>query len=448
MIPQQFDVTTHDALTGHRRIVARNTALQLVARLMELGSMLVLTIAVGRLWGSGELGRFAAVTTLATTTFVLADWGLGLLLIREVSHRGSKEVIGVALPLVIVLSAVATVVMVGLARVLAYPPELWRSVLLAGVWMGLAGPMLVLRSACYALERMEFDAIAVVVERSIVVILGLAVVLGHGTVEMLIGALVAGRVANLMVGWAVYRRYIGGINIGTNWRAGLSLLWHAMPFGLNMLATAIYVQSGILVIAYARSMEEVGLYRAAASLIVPVGTLGVALSYAQMPRLVQAFSRNDGHLLAALHRASIRYALITGVPMGLLLLMLPQALVRALYGDGFSLAARAAQILAPVIPIRFLTGTLATLLTAMNRQGLRTWSVGVGAVANVAMNLIAVPRYGVIGACVTTLATDLCILALLLFHVRRIISSLRLQATPSSSVDTPVSVPMIPGSGG
>lgn len=441
--------------------VVKNSAAQLVARVVELGGMFVLTAAVARYWGTRDLGKFSLVVTLVGLFAFAADWGVSLLLMRELARRRSHSgrQVGGGLLWVLWWSPFAGLAAVLVSRGLGYPKDLQLGILLGTVWMALGALIQIFRSALYAAEHSEVDIPTVLVERGLAIALGLAVVIGRGTLQALVSVLILSRVAALGTIAALYARQAGEPIVMRTGDA-LALGRAAIPFGLNVLGTMLYVQADILMLSWFRPLEEVGLYRAAGAIIVPLAALGVLLSNALLPAAVRAFDAGDHGQISEMHLHTLRYAMVVGVPVGTVLLAIADRIIPAVYGTGFEPSVLALRILALILPLRLLNGNLATVLTAAGWQHIRTRIVWIGAIINVLLNLVAIPMFGLLGACVTTVLTDAAISTLLYVRARRVArlaaishalgSPLASAAILAASLvllrDTPLGISMLAGS--
>jgi O-antigen/teichoic acid export membrane protein len=73
------------------------------------------------------------------------------------------------------------------------------------------------------------------------------------------------------------------------------------------------------------------------------------------------------------------------------------------------------------LPGALVAGLLFHLLAAVREQGRATWAVGLTAAFNVGINLVLIPRWSFLGAAVSTVASEILCVALMLavFRIRR-----------------------------
>nr|WP_255772581.1 polysaccharide biosynthesis C-terminal domain-containing protein [Methanothermobacter sp. K4] len=87
------------------------------------------------------------------------------------------------------------------------------------------------------------------------------------------------------------------------------------------------------------------------------------------------------------------------------------------------------QILALFIPIRLVSTVTGTLLTSINRQGFRMFSVGLSAVLNIILNIALIPSYSYIGASAATVISEVFLYLLFLFYIWRHYRGLNVSST-------------------
>lgn len=407
--------------------VIKNTIAQLFARLFDVGTMVVLTIAIGRFSDAQELGKFSVIITITTVFLFATDFGLNRLLFRELSrHKDRRQrYINNALTWAALCSSATIPIVVGVSAALGYESEQLYAIFWGAVWVGIGALATIFRSAFYASERMAQETITLAVEKVLALGAGLPIIIFGGGLGNLMMALAVSRLANLALSAVWYHRYFGQIRPSTDWRLIRHLVSASIPFGLNIVCTAIYIHSDILVIAQFRATEEVGFYKAAAALVIPLTTLAVVVNNTLTPTLARAFAQRDFEAFEDLLLNLIRYGLLGSVLISVVMITFAQDIIALLYGSGFEAAVPALWILGLIIPFRIMDNTLGTALTNLNRQGARTYVIGIAAAANLLMNLLIVPSRGYIGACWTTVVTEVMIFAMLCVYIRRAVGPLR-----------------------
>ena len=97
---------------------------------------------------------------------------------------------------------------------------------------------------------------------------------------------------------------------------------------------------------------------------------------------------------------------IIGFPIAIGCFILANRFIALFYRDEFSASIIPFQILALFIPLRFVSSITGTLLTSINRQSLRTVSVGLSALFNIILNAAMIPYLSYIGASIATVLSE------------------------------------------
>ncbi len=242
-----------------------------------------------------------------------------------------------------------------------------------------------------------------------------------------LGALFAGRaVANLTTLWgllAAYRREIGPIRLLGTVAEVRRVLAQGRAFGATVLFGAIYAQADVLMMAELRGERDVGIYAAAAQLVLQTTFFAHVVSRALFPRLVA--SASEPERLAEELSFEVRIHLFVSLGVGVVAAALAGPIVHVVFGPGFEAAVPCLQVLALGLPLKFVSNGLGMALTAIGRQGRRARVDGAAALFNLAINLAIIPVAGPFGASVTTLATDLLLVVLLWWVVRAVVPTFR-----------------------
>jgi O-antigen/teichoic acid export membrane protein len=201
------------------------------------------------------------------------------------------------------------------------------------------------------------------------------------------------------------------------WRAGRAL-WKplmkvAVPLGIASILITIYYQIDSVLLLRLSTPHETGVYGAAYRFLAPLLFLPAAVMSSFFPVLSAVNEHDPARVRRLVQRAAELMAIIS-LPILAATIALSDQIVNALYGAQF---ARAGAVL-PILMIAFvsicfgsLAGFLAPLLNLHWRLALYS---GIGAIANVALNVWLIPRYGALGSAWATVATEVLTMTMML----------------------------------
>jgi O-antigen/teichoic acid export membrane protein len=413
-----------------RRVLA-NTAAPFAANLAARALSWALAVVTARTLGPTGTGDYAVAVNFYIYAGILADFGLGTWLTREVARRRTPppqtageghgvgvlgDIIGVTVGARLGLSAIVTTAMVTLAAtghaVGWFDVDLaWTIVLLA---VGLIpGAIAASASSVFmAHERMGTPALLSVLGAGATTLLGAtALISGSGIVGLGVTSLVI-TVATAGAFVALARR--SGLPITAAWPRTdlLELLRDSVPLMLNNLLNSVFFRIDVQVLgAWGRS--TVGQYASAYKIIDGVGGISSSFILALFPMLSRRAGAEGSPDTAfgRVYALALTLLVTVAMPVAGLLTWVATPLSEALWGRAFlPESAIALQILIWFLPLSFVNGLTQYVLIALGLQARITVAFAVAAIFNLVANLVLVPTYGYVAAAATTIATEVVLL--------------------------------------
>lgn len=423
--PQQERIDTGIA-SGKN--VARNSALGIVGQLAIRALSVVFGIAIVRRFGSETFGQYAAALAFVSLFSVLSDLGLGSWGTRAVAEdRASTSalvwrVAGIRL----LLSAMTTAVIVGLAALL-YPAQHLLAIIVACGTLFLFGINGAFDMAWLGNERLAISSTVSVINQVAFVAIGSAVLIFHGGVIALILASIAALCIATTASWRMGKRLLGLTAARPTLRGAWPLVCACAPIGIVQISLLISYKVDTVFLSIFRDDATVGIYAVAYNLIFSLMLLSHSVNLALFPALSR--TANDPTVLERLVSRAMRYLLIVSIPIAFGGALLAPALIRSLYTDVYAQSATVLQIVIWVLPLMFLTEFLGYYVTAIHRERAASRAAIVMAIANVGLNLVCIPRFGIWAAAIITVITEIVFLIQYLWilrdrHVIRIFSAL------------------------
>ena len=397
--------------------MARNAGLLSAARVVSLGLNFVVWIRIARVLspeGYGEIGFGLALVSYFVLVVALGIDAVGT---REVARdlgRFSDWVADVtSLRLALAVGAVG---LYGAVLVLL-PHALPYKVVLAALGAQIVARATKLDWAFVAVERVGVIAVREIVT-SVLLLAGVLAFVRQPS-DVIVAAIVVGAVPLLAtaVDWAVYWRDYGRVRLRgrrENWRA---VLRPALPLAASALMIEIYTNMDRLMLEAYRPTSDVGLYTAAYK-VATFGLLPTAIIYAVLfPALSAALG--DPAAMRSRARDYARALFAFGAPVTLAAPLLAGPVIEFLYGAPYLPASPALVLLLANVGVMHLNMSIGMPLMAWNFQTPYMWTVVAGAVANVILNVLLIPPYGLEGAASATLASEAVVFVALVWLYRR-----------------------------
>lgn len=153
-----------------------------------------------------------------------------------------------------------------------------------------------------------------------------------------------------------------------------------------------------------QSIGNVGIYSVALRISVITNFMIGAFKSITMPKISELFWGEKMKVLDEIITKSTRYIFFFAAPVSLILLLFPEEIL-SLFSSEFSKGSRTLQILAVAQLINASCGLVAVFLNMTGNQLYFTKLVLLTSLANVLLNIILIPSFGMEGAAVATLLT-------------------------------------------
>ncbi len=186
----------------------------------------------------------------------------------------------------------------------------------------------------------------------------------------------------------------------------------ALPIFLVEGVGYLLTNSDVIVVGIFLDPDEVAVYFAAAKTMALVLFVSFAVRAAIGPRFAAIIAEGDRSKLAAFATEATRWAFFPALAVGLVVLSAGQLLL-SLFGAAFIEGQIVMTILLTGIVARALVGPAEILLTMADKQMLCVYLYAATLAANIALNLILIPHFGIEGAAIAG-AAAMAIEALLL----------------------------------
>lgn len=221
------------------------------------------------------------------------------------------------------------------------------------------------------------------------------------TFNNMVGIFAAAAVLYCLVGMVFWMRRVPGIWYLAGNFEGRLLLRASLPLLVVSAANLAMSWTDILVLGIWSDPQQVGIYGISARLAGTTSFILIAANSVVAPRLAVAFANKNHERLAYLAQRSVFWTSIAVLPLVAFLLAFP-TLVLQIFGKSFQDGTWVVRILALGQLISVSLGPVGYLLVMTGREKHLRNATVIGALSNLAGNLILVPFFGIIGAATAT----------------------------------------------
>ena len=213
------------------------------------------------------------------------------------------------------------------------------------------------------------------------------------------------------------------INKNTKKKVLSELIVYSWPIIFLGAITTLFYWIDSIVIGHFKGTAEVGFYNVVFTIVTLFGIAPELFMQLFFPIIVEHFSKNNLVTIREISKQVSKWIFIINVPLLLLMLLFPGAIINILFGADYLSGKNALIILAVGNFIGSLTIPLCNNLLSM--KGKSKWiltNLIVASIFNLILNLIFVPKYGMEGAAIITAATWILLSLALLLEVRHLFS--------------------------
>jgi O-antigen/teichoic acid export membrane protein len=382
--------------------------------------LVALTMIAGRWLPASEYGKFSFAIALATIVETLMDIGLGPVTVRTVARdgEGAGRLFRHVLGLKIAWGALGLVALLIAAPIMRHDPTVIRACYLMGVSSAIRSYVLSARGLLQGLNRFDLEAVTVIADRGLLLVLGtLVLVAGYGLLGLSIAFVVA-RVLMFVVVTLIVKRVTGSVVPTYDRVVWIELQSAALPLGFFLITLTLYTYIDTVILGIMRTDAETGWY--AASYRVYEGLMYAPSAFATVltPRFSQMFV-DDRTGLRSLFRRSLVGSALMALIIGGAGMVLARRMLLLFYGAAYEPAVPPLQVLAGGSIFVFCTWILHSAAIAMNLDRRLVGTTAIGLIANIALNILFIPRMGITGSAWATVIAEALIVTLLYLQVHR-----------------------------
>jgi O-antigen/teichoic acid export membrane protein len=394
-------------MDGARRILA-NTAYRLLADVGSKLASIAFYVVMARELGAKSFGVFTFGLAFVILTTTLGNFGQDSVLTREVARDRTllDRYFFNTLALKTVISAVSLALALLIAEIVGVSSETRTVLLLLGPAVVLEILMKTCFAAFQAYERLEFIPIALVTQRTVTAIAGIAALLaGAGVV-----AVSAIYLAGAALGFALSLRLLLRRVVRPAFRIETGRWWPLMraaaAIGTASVFAVVLFRADMTMLAAFKPAAVVGHYGAAYRLLEATLFVSWSVGSAVYP-VFSRLSPTSEPAVGFVFERSLKLVVALTLPLAAGALVLADPVVRLVYGNEYATAANALRLLAPAIALYPVAYVAASLLVSQHRQRAMMIVYGLVALENILANFVLIPWLSLNGAALGTSLSQL-----------------------------------------
>jgi O-antigen/teichoic acid export membrane protein len=401
------------------RALAANMAAVVSGKAMTAAAGLMTIMVLTRHLGPTEFGYYRTVLTYCAFAAVLADCGLYMITLREMSRAGAdaSRVAGNALALRFVSTGSILLAAAAVAWTTPYDPVVkWGVLIGAAIYTCLQASDFFI-SIFQSVLKQGRNAVAEVVGALATLAAVWMLATTHAGALPMLGATLLGASLALAISWRLARRLVP-FHLSFDMPLWRQFLVAGLPLaGAQILGMAMLRGDALLLSLY-QPAAAVGLYGVPAKLFELATSIPYQFAGLMMPALTAGVRNSREEFAGALGNA-IDVGAIYGVGAILALAVFAPQILTLMAGSQFAAGAPALVVIAFAIALAALTHILRFALVALEKPRFVLVADAVACVFAFVAYFALIPKYSLIGAATGTVVAEVCALFGMLHALKR-----------------------------
>ncbi|NMB92447.1 MAG: flippase [Parcubacteria group bacterium] len=390
-----------------RQTIVKNTFWLTVSSVFSKLFKYFLLIYAARLLGVTQYGYFNFAMSFAALFAVFADLGISSLISRDLAKDKETEIKIPAIFTLKLFLVIGSFLLIVLASFFVpQSNKLQGAIILMAAFVTLNSLSVFLYSCFYGREEMQYQTIAEIVENGIATALGIYLLLKIPTAHTLTFAYAISAIVGFLVIFILFSKRFGKIlklQIDLKeWRRVFNLSW---PLALSGIFALIYTYTDTVMLGFWKLFEQIGYYNASQK-IIALAIFPASLIITAFLPTFSRYSESDKQKAQNIFNYQNIILLAIATPMMCGGYILANGLITHIYGINYLSAILSLRILVIMLVFNYLNGSLGSALFVLNNQKSAFFSYLSGALINIPLNAILIPRYGFYGAAFATVITS------------------------------------------
>jgi O-antigen/teichoic acid export membrane protein len=416
------------------RTLAANMAAVISGKAATAVVGLLTVVALTRHLGPTEFGYYRTVLTYSAFAAVLADSGLYMVTLREMSRGGANagRVLGNALPLRVVSTGSVLLAAAAVAWLTPYDPRVkWGTLIGAAIYTCLQTSDFLI-AAFQSVLKQARNAIAEVTGALVTLAAVSALALTHAGALPMLDATLLGAAVALNISIRLARRLVP-------FRVSFDLpLWRqylvaGLPLAGSQILDMAMLRGGSLLLSLLQPAAAVGLYGVPSKLFEITTSVPYMLAGLMMPALTASAARDRAEFSRQLGRALDAVA-VYGVGVVIAFAPFADRLLALISGERFAAGAPALIVISFAVALAGLTHVLRFTLVACERPRLVFVADAVACACAFTAYFGLIPRFSLLGAAAGSVVAETSALAAMIVGLRHAGRRLPSLANPAKAV--------------
>ena len=381
----------------------------------------VWTILLARYLGVNNYGILGFAVSVSGILAIIDDLGISAHVVRHVAtdYESAPKYVGNVIPLKIILAIInliVTPIILILLKIDGYTIFITLIFTLEIIFKSYTNSLF---GVFQAFEEGKYQGIGYsLMNASTLLFIVIAIYADFGLLGVSISYVMA-NMLSFIYSYYILNKHITKPKFEFDWEFCKKITLLSLPFAVTGILYSIYYSIDIVMLTNLVGDYATGIYNATYKLI-SLLTLFYSVYTAVIFPVMSKFFKNDKKLLVMSYEKSIKYLMLVIVPIAVATMFYSLDIIQLIYGHQYDDAASVLSILIWTVCLLFISGASNTLLNASHKEVTVTKIYGLAAVFNIILNLFMIPYLSYNGAAITTVLSDVLIVALQTYVIHKI----------------------------
>jgi len=383
--------------------ITKNTVLITLALIGQKVISFAYFAMVARYLGAEDTGKYYFTLSFTTIFVVFVDLGLTNVLVREAAKfkDQAQKYFSTILSTKVVLAVFSYLGVIVAINLLHYPNEIKNLVYLSGVTMLFDSLHLSIYGVIRAFGNLKYESIGIISSQFITLILGTTFLYYKLPLIYLILAFTIPSFLNVCyASFVLFKKFNLFLKPQFDKVIFKYIAKIGIPFALAAIFARVYSYIDSVIISKMAGNIALGWYSIATKVTFAFQFIPLALTAALYPKFSEYFVTNKEKLSATFEKA-VTYLLVIVFPIAIGIAILAKDIVISIFSPQYIHSILPLQILVVSLIFSFLSFPVGALLNACNRQNTQTTITFFVLLSNVILNLILIPKIGIIGSAIS-----------------------------------------------
>jgi O-antigen/teichoic acid export membrane protein len=332
--------------------------------------------------------------------FILSDWGIGNLVIRDYQQKEDfKERIHTG-SLIREFLAFLSLLIALIASLIFESPDFRKVFIILSFFLFLSNLRDYIISFFQAVQKMEKQFLIVFIESSLTLILGIIFILKFKDILSFALAYFLGMFLSLLYALKLGKNFLIFLKPKIDYGFIKYYLVNGLPLVLFGMLGFIFFNTDQIILGKLKGVETVGYYSIATKIILILVTFPSLFLASLFPQLALSF--NDRERLKKIFKKSIPFILLISSSIFVLIFIFAD-FIPLLFGEKYIPSIKPLKLLSLILIFLPLTNLFDNFLFSINKQWQDFFITLFCAILNLTLDFLLIPQYSIFGAIYATL---------------------------------------------